>query len=142
MALDIKFDGVSLNPDKITGLTRECKPFADYFKIPIEDIVIVHDDMALPVGKLRLRLSGSHGGHNGMRNIIDCFGSEQIKRIKIGIGEPSFDAIDFVLGKPSDEEKPLLEEAVIQASKALRDIALHGFAYAMNHYNTREESRD
>ena len=142
---DDRFDDdiILLEPQTFMNLSGECiKPFADYFKIPQEDIVIVHDDMALPVGKIRLRPSGSHGGHNGMRNIIDMFGNEQIKRIKIGIGEPPYDGIDYVLSKPSEEERTVLEEAVEQVSKALRDIALHGFEYAMNHYNVKEEARD
>ena len=80
----------------------------NYFKIELEDIIVIYDDMALPPGVIRLRESGSSGGQKGMQNIIDVLKSDQIKRIRIGIGEPKYDGIDHVLGKPYDEEKQLI----------------------------------
>jgi Peptidyl-tRNA hydrolase len=113
---------------------------ADYFKIGIEDIIVVYDDMALPEGALRLRENGSSGGHKGMQNIIQHYGSDQIKRIRIGIGEPEHhNSIDYVLGKPQNASLSKLEEATDEAAKALRDILLRGFPYAMSIYNAPKE---
>ena len=65
------------------------RPLMNYFKIGIEDIVVLYDDMDLPVGKIRLRQKGSAGGHNGIKSIISCLGSDQFNRIKIGVGRPA-----------------------------------------------------
>ena len=107
-----------------------------YFKIALEDVVIVFDDMALEPGKIRLRKEGSSGGHKGMQNIIDCLSSDQIKRIRIGIGEPGeWDNVDFVLSKPLKDEKPLIDEAIENAVGALKEMLKSDFDRAMNKYN-------
>ena len=111
------------------------RPLANYYRIPVEDILIVYDDMAIEEGSIRLRLSGSCGSHNGMRNVIDELQTEEIKRLRIGIGEPPFKGIDYVLSKPTGESLDKAEEATDKAAKAIRDYLLHDFAYAMNHYN-------
>ena len=107
----------------------------NYFKIDVDDIVIIYDDMALAPGTIRLRLAGSSGGQKGMQNIIEQLGTDQIKRIRIGIGEPEDDAVDYVLSKPSKEELPLIEEAIIKAKDAVVTYLKRDFAVAMNNYN-------
>lgn len=128
-------------PETFMNLSGEfIRPLADYFKIDEEDIVVCYDEMALAVGSIRLRKNGSSGGHNGMKSIIANFGNENIARIRIGIGEPPHkDAVNFVLGKPQGDELVALEEATDIAAKALRDIALHSFDYAMNAYNSTKK---
>ena len=107
-----------------------------YFKIDLADIIVIYDDMALPVGNIRLRKEGSSGGHKGMQNIIDCLSTEQIKRIRIGIGEPGeWDNIDFVLSKPLKDELPLIEEAIADAVRAVKEYLKSDFDRAMNKYN-------
>ena len=107
-----------------------------YFKIALEDVVVVFDDMALEPGKIRLRKEGSSGGHKGMQNIIDCLSTDQIKRIRIGIGEPGeWDNVDFVLSKPLKDEKPLIDEAIENAAGALKEMLKSDFDRAMNKYN-------
>ena len=106
-----------------------------FFKIDIEDIVIIYDDMAIAPGDIRLRLEGSSGGQKGMQNIIDCLGTQNIKRIRIGIGEPSFDAIDYVLGKPSKEEKVLIDSAIDKAVSAIKEYLNNDFQCAMSKFN-------
>ncbi|MDD4006333.1 MAG: aminoacyl-tRNA hydrolase, partial [Bacilli bacterium] len=69
-----------------------------YFNIAIDDVLIIYDDMALEPGRIRLRPSGSSGGHNGIQNIIEVLKTEDIKRLRIGIGEPEFNGMDYVLG--------------------------------------------
>ena len=107
-----------------------------YFKIAMEDIVVIFDDMALEPGKIRLRYEGSSGGHKGMQNIIDCLSTENIKRIRIGIGEPGeWDNVDYVLSKPLKDEMPLIEEAIANAVRAIKEMLKSDFDRAMNKYN-------
>ena len=107
-----------------------------YFKIEPEDIVVIYDDMALEPGNIRLRKEGSSGGHKGMQNIIDCLSTEQIKRIRIGIGEPGEnDTIDYVLSKPLKDEMPIIEEAIANAVRAVKEMLKSDFDRAMNKYN-------
>ena len=106
-----------------------------FFKIPLEDIIVVYDDMALKPGAIRLRLAGSSGGQKGMQNIIEMLGSENIKRIRVGIGEPEFDAIDYVLGKPSKDEQFLIDEAINKAVEAIKETLKTNFDRAMSKYN-------
>ena len=107
-----------------------------YFKIALEDIVVIYDDMALQPGVIRLRYEGSSGGHKGMQNIIDCLSTEQIKRIRIGIGEPGeWDTIDYVLSKPLKDEMPFIEEAIANAVRAVKEMLKSDFDRAMNKFN-------
>ena len=107
-----------------------------YFKIDIADFIVVYDDMALEPGKIRLRKEGSSGGHKGMQNIIDCLSTEEIKRIRIGIGEPGeWDTVDYVLSKPLKDEMPLIEEAIENAVGALKEALKSDFDRAMNKFN-------
>ena len=107
----------------------------NYFKIDIDDVVVVYDDMALEPGTIRLRLSGSSGGQKGMQNIIEQLGTEKIKRIRVGIGEPEYDSVDYVLSKPLKEEKELIDKALENAKDALVMYLKKGFEVAMNNYN-------
>ena len=88
-----------------------------YFKIPLEDIVVIYDDMAIQPGEIRLRLNGSSGGQKGMQNIIDCLSSQEIKRIRIGIGEPQFNAIDMFL---ENQIKKMRKKLTPQSIKLLK----------------------
>ncbi|MFA5421386.1 MAG: aminoacyl-tRNA hydrolase [Bacilli bacterium] len=106
-----------------------------YFDIDLQDILIVFDDMALEPGRIRLRPSGTSGGHNGIQNIIDILKTEDIKRMRIGIGEPEFSGIDYVLEKPTKEQQKLLDIAIGEASEALKEYLRNGFNSAMAKYN-------
>jgi|LAHS01.1.fsa_nt_gb peptidyl-tRNA hydrolase, PTH1 family len=130
-------------PQTYMNLSGTCvRPLADYFKIPLEDIVVVYDDMALPEGSIRLRENGTSGGHKGIQNIIEQYGSDKVKRIRIGIGEPPHNnPIDYVLGKPTGESLAKIEDATERAAKALRDIELKSFAYAMSIYNAEPKEK-
>lgn len=108
---------------------------AHFFKVPLEDMIIIYDDMALKPGNIRLRKNGSSGGHKGMQNIIEQFGSEEIKRIRIGIGEPYYNNIDFVLSKPDKDEQVLINEAINNTVEALKEILKSNFDKAMSRFN-------
>lgn len=112
------------------------KEVVSYFKIPLEDVIIIFDDMALEPGMIRLRMNGSSGGHKGMQNIIDLLGTSEIKRLRVGIGEPmENDNIDYVLSKPDKEERAVLEEAINNAVMALKEAIKFNFERAMNRFN-------
>ena len=129
-------DVLVLKPQTFMNLSGESvRLVTDYFKIELEDILVIYDDMALPVGKMRLRKSGSSGGHKGMQNIIEHFKSEDIKRIRIGIGEPQYDTIDYVLGKPSKDEQLEIDECIKNAVEAIKMILKENFDVAMSKFN-------
>ena len=129
-------DVIILKPQTFMNLSgNSVQAVAHFFKIPVEDIIIVYDDMALPPGTMRMRLSGSSGGQKGMQNIIEMMGTEDIKRIRIGIGEPEFDSVDYVLSKPLKEEQVLIDEAIERAVEALKETIRSNFQKAMSLYN-------
>lgn len=107
----------------------------NFFKIDLSDVVIIYDDMAIEPGKIRLRESGSSGGQKGMQNIIDLVGSSEIKRVRIGIGEPKYNSIDYVLGVPDDEEYLKIKDAIDKASEAILYYLKYDFHKAMSKYN-------
>lgn len=132
---------ILLKPQTFMNLSGEAvQPLMAFYKIDVDDLLVVYDDMALPPGSIRLRPSGSSGSHKGMQNIIDRLGSEKIKRVRVGIGEPPHGGADYVLSKPSGEEKRLLELAKQEAALAIRDYLLHGFPFAMNAHNQGKKS--
>ena len=110
---------------------------ARFHKIEPARVLVVFDDMALALGRLRIRERGSAGGHNGLKSIIAHLGTQDIPRLRIGIGsaEPGA-AIDHVLGKFTLEEQPLLEQALDRATEAIQHAQRHDLAAAMNHFNT------
>lgn len=130
-------DVVLLKPQTFMNLSGESvQEIMRFFKISLEDIVVVYDDMDIPVGKLRLRQSGSAGGHNGIKNIIAHVGSKQFNRIRVGIDRhPYMDVIDYVLSKFSKDEQATINEAVDKASDALLLYLDKGFVASMNQYN-------
>lgn len=111
---------------------------AKFYKIPAENIIIMFDDISLDVGKLRIRRSGTHGGHNGIKDIIELMGTNDIKRIKIGVGERTnrdYDLKDWVLGKFPEEQQEQLDKAHDNAAAAAEEIICRGVDSAMNKYN-------
>lgn len=111
---------------------------ARFYKVPADHILVVCDDVSLPVGKLRLRRSGSAGGHNGLKNIIQHLGTDQFPRVKIGVGEkphPDYDLADWVLGKFRGEDKKHMEESVRRAADAVECILKDGMDKAMSRFN-------
>lgn len=111
-------------------------PFMKYFNIDLKDLIVVHDDLDLPVGKIRLREKGSSGGQNGMKNIIDLCGSKDIKRIRVGIGKDiNIDVVDYVLGKVTKEDKPAYEKSIKKAGDAIIYALDNNFNAVMSNYN-------
>lgn len=108
---------------------------AHFFKVNLEDIVVIYDDMDLEPGKIRLRPSGSHGGHKGIKSIIENFGSDKIKRIRVGIGKATYSVVDYVLEKPTKEQQELINQAFKKSCDAMDEIIAKGFDRAMCKFN-------
>lgn len=107
-----------------------------YFKIDVNDLLVIYDDLDMPVGKLRLRENGSAGGHNGMKNIISHVGTQSFKRIRVGIDKhPRIKVVDYVLGHFNKDEQPLIDEGIENAVKAIETYLQKDFTAAMNAYN-------
>ena len=111
---------------------------ASYYKIPPEKILVIFDDISLPVGRIRLRQEGSAGGHNGGKSIIRSLGSEQFPRNKVGVGgktPPDYDLADWVLGKFQGEDKKAIDTAIKRAADAVECVMEQGLDRAMGKFN-------
>ena len=111
---------------------------ADFYKISPDHILVVSDDTALAVGRLRIRQKGSAGGHNGLKNIIQHLGTDQFPRLRVGVGEkphPDYDLADWVLGKFQGEDKKAIDAAVKRAADAVECILSDGLDRAMGKFN-------
>ncbi len=109
-----------------------------FYKLPTETLIIISDDVSMDAGRLRIRASGSHGGHNGLKDIVELLGTDKIARIKIGMGQkphPDYDLADWVLGKPSPDDEKKITEAETLAVKAVLTTVTKGISAAMNNYN-------
>jgi len=111
---------------------------AGFYKMPISDLMVVTDDMALLPGMIRIRPSGSAGGHNGLKDIVGRLGSEQFARLRVGIGSSIYpDTRDYVLSRPGPEDGPLIKAALGKAQDALLCWIRDGLPAAMNRYNEK-----
>ena len=109
-----------------------------FYKIPADKIIIISDDISLDVGKIRIRRKGSHGGHNGLKDIFQLLGTDSIMRVKIGVGakpHPDYDLADWVLGKFPKEDEENLSTALDNSVKAIEEIITRGIDSAMNKYS-------
>jgi peptidyl-tRNA hydrolase, PTH1 family len=113
---------------------------AQFYEIAAPEILVVLDDMALPLGRIRIRPGGGTGGHNGLESIITQFGTEEIPRLRIGIGAaPPDRGVDYVLGRFFEEERPLLKSAIERGVEAIKCAVDNGVVSAMNTFNKIQE---
>lgn len=123
----------------LSGETVE--KLSHFYKVNQNDIIIIHDDMDLPVGNIRIRKSGSSGGHNGLKSIISLLGSEDFIRIRVGIGKPELhdenSIINHVLSKFKPDEKILIDEAINLMPEIINTYLDKGIDYTMNIFNKR-----
>ena len=112
--------------------------FVSYYKIDISDILVICDDLDLTIGNFKLKMKGSSGGHNGLKNIEDCLKSQDFKRLKIGISKNNdIDTKDYVLGKLSKEEKDIITKTYDQLVDVLDTYFTCEFSFLMNKYNKK-----
>ena len=128
-----------MKPQTYMNLSGEAvREAVQFYKVPADHVLVIYDDVSLPVGKLRVRPTGSAGGHNGIKNIIAHLGTQDFPRVKIGTGAPAgggADMIDWVIGEPSKAEKKVLLESFERAIDAAACIIEHGCQKAMNDFN-------
>jgi len=135
---------ILLKPMTYVNLSGEAVGAAwRYFRCGLDDLMVICDDLNLPLGRLRLRRKGSSGGHKGLRSVIKALGTEEFARLRIGIGnEITGDARDFVLSRFSEEEAPVAQEAVSRAADAVEMWVEHGVERAMNCFNSGPEASE
>lgn len=130
---------ILLKPQTFMNLSGDSiGDFAEFYKIPPENIIIINDDINLAAGRLRIRAKGSAGGHNGLKSIIYRLNSDNFPRIRIGVDAElrgRVDLADFVLARFAKDEIPVLEESIIRAKNAAEEIIIRGAESAMNKYN-------
>ena len=153
--------GVSINRARFQALVGECtigqervllmKPqtymnlsgeavgeAAHFYKIPPERVLVISDDVSLPLGRLRVRAGGSAGGHNGLKNIIAHLGTDRFPRVKVGVGappNPEYDMIDWVVGSFTPAERKIVDEAIDRALDAAECVIARGVNEAQNRFN-------
>lgn len=128
-----------IKPQTYMNLSGESvMDFVNFFKVPIENVIVISDDINIEAGRLRIRPKGSAGGHNGLKSIIYLLQSDEFPRIRMGVGAPiheDYDLADFVLGRFTKEEIPVMEDAIKRACLAAKEIIRSDVQSAMNKYN-------
>lgn len=129
-----------MKPTTYMNLSGEAvRQAVDFYKVAPDHVLVISDDTSLAVGRLRIRRSGSAGGHNGLKSIIQHLGSDQFPRIKVGVGEkphPDYDLADWVLGKFVGEDKKAIDASVKRAADAVACVIADGCDKAMNRFNS------
>lgn len=127
-------DFMNVTGPPLKGLLRE-------LKLTAENLILVHDDLDLEPGRLRIKQAGGHGGHNGIRSVVEALGTPQFVRLKIGIGRPAprQDSADYVLERVTDEEMRVLEPCLERAVDALEVLISRGTDVAMNLFNVKDK---
>ena len=130
-------------PQTLMNLSGEAVgPAAKFYKLPPERVLVFSDEMALPPGSVRVRPSGSAGGHNGLKSVIAALGSENFPRIRLGVGEPphpDYDTADWVLGAPKGKDAELFAQAAERAADAAECYISEGPERAVNKYNRKAQ---
>ena len=129
---------ILLKPQTYMNLSgQSIKPFADFYKIPLENVIVIYDDMDTEAEKIRVRAKGGPGSHNGMKSLVNCLNSEDFPRIRVGIGRPltEFDRINYVIGKVPEEEYKKLQQGEEKAADAAIYYIKNGIDNTMNIFN-------
>src|SRR2546422_499740 len=126
-----------VKPETFMNLSGRCvREVLDFYQLPREDLLVVCDDVNLPLGKLRFRPRGSHGGHNGLRDIQNHLGTAEYSRLRIGVDSADQgELVDHVLGRFRPSERPVIDEAVALAVQAVSVWIVQGLDVSMNRYN-------
>lgn len=130
-------DWMNLTGPPLQGLLGE-------YSLTVDDLILIHDDLDLDLGRLRIKQGGGHGGHNGIKSVIEAVGTPEFVRIKVGIGRPAprQDSADYVLQAFTREEIEALNPSLDRAVDALECLIHRGVAVAMNQFNIREKPED
>ena len=115
------------------------RAIADFFEIQSQDMLVVHDDLDLAVGRIKIKEKGGHGGHRGIKSLIDVFEENRFVRVRVGIGRPARVGVtDYVLGRFDESQKRILEQMIHRARDAVVAILSRGITAAMNQFNQKQ----
>ena len=130
-------DFMNVTGPPLKGLLRE-------LQLTVDDLILIHDDLDLEPGRLRIKQAGGHGGHNGIKSVIEALGTSQFVRLKIGIGRPApqQDSADYVLETVAKDEMEIIEPCLERAVDALECLVHRGTEVAMNQFNVREKPEE
>ena len=134
---------VLLKPQTFMNLSGECiKEFVDYYKVDMNKLIVIYDDIEVEPGTIRIRKKGSAGGHNGMKSVVYMLKTQDFTRIRIGIGKPDNkeDMINYVIGYVSKEDYQILEDGIELAKKATIELLENGIDIAMNKFNSKDKN--
>lgn len=129
---------VLVKPQTYMNLSGEAvQEFVNFYKVDVENVIVIYDDIDTEPGKIRIRKTGGPGTHNGMKSVVSCLNSEKFPRVRIGIGMPEYkgDLINYVLGYIPEEELKVLQQGVETAEQAIEEIIKNGIDIAMNKFN-------
>ena len=132
-----------MKPETFMNLSgRAVRAAADFYKLDVKDILVVCDDIALPLGKLRARARGSDGGQKGLRSVQEALGTSEYSRLRIGVGSPGehWDAADYVLSRFKPGERTLVEDAIAQSAQAVLVWVREGVDACMNRFNAEPQT--
>lgn len=129
---------ILLKPQTYMNLSgKSIKEIVDFYKIDLDNLIVIYDDMDVEPGKVKIRKSGGPGSHNGMKSVVDELKTEKFKRVRVGIGIPEdkSNLIEYVIGAISENEKEKLDKGVLLAKEAVIEIIKNGIDIAMNKFN-------
>ncbi len=129
---------ILLEPQTYINLSGESiKPMLDFYKVAPSNLLVIYDDIDVEPGKIKIRMKGGPGSHNGMKSVVNEVGTEEFPRVRVGIGQPiiKLAMIDYVIGYVPEEELKILNDGIEKAEEAVEEILKHGIDYAMNKFN-------
>lgn len=128
---------IFLKPQTFMNLSGESvAEVVNYYKISLDKVLVIYDDMDIEPGKIRIRKSGSPGSHNGIKSVTHCLNSQNFPRVRVGIGKPTDNNfMEYVIGAIDEEDRSILQDGVDKATNAVCAILEHGIDFAMNKFN-------
>ncbi len=135
---------ILVKPQTFMNLSGEAVgPIIKYYRIPLERVLIIYDELDLPLGSIRIRLAGSAGGHNGLSSVVTGLGSQNVPRLRVGIGRPDDrKVVDYVLSSFSGEQMTEFKESITKAAQAGISFITDGSQFAMNRFNQNPAPKD
>lgn len=133
---------VLLKPQTFMNLSgQSVRPAVTFFKVQVSQVIVLHDELDLPLGEMRIKLGGGHAGHNGLRSLLEHLGTPDFLRIRLGIGRPppAYEVSDYVLSRFDGGDQPLISEVCHRAVSAVEDVMKLGSVAAMNRHNPRKK---